>query len=208
MNIRVNQLAKAPILGTVKTRMTPYLSDASALELHKALTHHVVQCFSAHPGFSLEIWGTEAHDFFTDLCGQHSLDFKRQQGRDLGERLAHCVATSLGEADAVVLVGSDCPFFSPDYLAAVSAALGDPSVDVVIGPANDGGYVLIALKSCQPTLFSNIAWGTERVLEQTLRAAEARQLRVHMLVPLDDVDRPQDLQQLAVKTPSFERFLP
>ena len=82
---------------------------------------------------------------------------------------------------------------SAAYVAQAEAALD--TADVVVGPAEDGGYVLIGLKRAEPALFRDIDWGTDKVLEQTLRAASQAQRNVAMLDTLWDVDRPEDWQR-------------
>ena len=79
------------------------------------------------------------------------------------------------------------------YVAQAEAALD--TTDVVVGPAEDGGYVLIGLKRAEPALFRDIDWGTDQVLEQTLRAASQAQCSIAMLATLWDVDRPEDWQR-------------
>ena len=79
---------------------------------------------------------------------------------------------------------------SANYVAQAEAALA--SADVVLGPAEDGGYVLIGCSRAVPEIFRGIEWGTNRVLEQTLKSASQAQLRVTLLNTLWDVDRPED----------------
>jgi glycosyltransferase A (GT-A) superfamily protein (DUF2064 family) len=65
--------------------------------------------------------------------------------------------------------------------------------DVAVGPARDGGYYLLALRSPQPALLSDIAWSTAAVLPATLARAAALGLRVLRLPPLRDLDTLADL---------------
>ncbi len=94
-------------------------------------------------------------------------------------------------ASAAVIIGTDCPGLDARTLEEAFDSLH--SHDVVLGPARDGGYYLIGLRASAPVLFQNMAWGTEVVLEETLRRAEAMGLTVHRLGVLDDVDVPADL---------------
>jgi rSAM/selenodomain-associated transferase 2 len=103
----------------------------------------------------------------------------------------------------MVVIGTDCPGLTAATLR--EAAEGLATHDVVLGPAEDGGYYLIALRQPQPALFTNIEWGTERVLAQTLEKCRGLGLCVHQLAPLADVDEPEDLlvcrrERLAVPT--------
>ena len=93
------------------------------------------------------------------------------------------------------------------YLEGALMALGQGN-EVVIGPAEDGGYVLIGLKQPCPGLFQGIEWGSERVLSQTLQRLAQLKLPYALLEPLWDVDRPQDLQRLAELNPPLDVDLP
>jgi rSAM/selenodomain-associated transferase 1 len=117
----------------------------------------------------------------------------------LGERMRAAMAGLLAEgAASVVLVGSDLPDITPDRIAAAAAlASGDPA-SVVLGPAEDGGYYLIAA-SRLPDVFDGIAWGTPRVLEQTRARAGRRGLRVHLVEPMQDVDTADALRSVVAR---------
>lgn len=117
----------------------------------------------------------------------------RSQGEgDLGTRLALASATAFDEGvDGVLLIGCDCPELSHETLRAAAHELDDH--DVVIVPARDGGYCLIGLSRSSPALFDGVAWGSDRVLAETLDRARTSGLRVALLPELDDVDVPEDL---------------
>jgi hypothetical protein len=100
--------------------------------------------------------------------------------------------------ERIILVGTDCPGLTDGLVRTAFEAL--VRNDLVLGPANDGGYYLIGVRRVIPQLFSEIPWGTRQVLEKTLRIADQMQLRVFLLEPLDDVDRPEDL-------PVWESFM-
>jgi rSAM/selenodomain-associated transferase 2 len=99
----------------------------------------------------------------------------------------------------VIIVGTDCPGLTDDLVRRAFRALNDD--DLVLGPAKDGGYYLIGLSRPITELFWEVPWGTPEVMKKTLQIAEALQLRVSLLEPLDDVDRPEDL-------PVWEKFSP
>jgi rSAM/selenodomain-associated transferase 1 len=115
---------------------------------------------------------------------------------DLGERMRGTMA-QLFDAGArrVVLIGSDLPAItSAPIRAAFDALVADPAA-LVLGPALDGGYYLIAATQVPP-VFEGIGWGTADVLSQTRAAAAAAGLHVQLVEPLGDVDTPEDLQAL------------
>ena len=111
-----------------------------------------------------------------------------QAGGDLGARMACVPAPCL-------ILGADSPHLPLSLLSAALAAV--PLHDVVLGPAEDGGYFLIGLRAPQPALFDGIAWSTETVLAQTLARADALGLTVHQTPPWYDLDTPADLRRLA-----------
>jgi len=110
--------------------------------------------------------------------------------------MAHAVAKQ-GTRGPVLLIGTDCPALKPDHLRAAATALADGD-DVVLLPAEDGGYVLIGLKAPQPVLFDGVPWGSERVMDETRRRLRSQGLRWSERATLWDVDRPEDVDRLAM----------
>jgi uncharacterized protein len=120
-----------------------------------------------------------------------------QQGRDLGERLAGVLAGLLAEGRAgAIAIDSDSPTLPMAYVAAAAEILRHAAADVVIGPAEDGGYYLIGVIAPQPRLFEDMAWSTSSVLPTTLMRAKDLGLRSHVLPPWFDVDTADDLMRL------------
>ena len=120
-----------------------------------------------------------------------------QPDGDLGERMrATMTALVARGAPAVALIGSDVPHITAATIAeAFARVVRDPDA-LVLGPAADGGYYLVAAQRV-PDVFSGIEWGSEHVLAQTERAAAARQFRVHHLATVADVDTADDLHGAA-----------
>jgi rSAM/selenodomain-associated transferase 1 len=117
----------------------------------------------------------------------------------LGDRMRGTMAALMARGAArVALVGSDIPSMTSAHLTAAFAGLDSDPDAVVLGPAVDGGYYLVAARVVPP-IFSGCEWGTAHVLEQTLRAAAAAGLRVRLLEPLADVDTPDDLRLAALQ---------
>jgi rSAM/selenodomain-associated transferase 1 len=123
----------------------------------------------------------------------------------LGERMRATMTLLFEEgASIVVLVGSDLPDITPSLIAnAISALRSDPEA-LVLGPAQDGGYYLIAATTT-PDVFDGIGWSSARVLDQTRAAATTNGLHVHLLAPLRDVDTRDDLR--AVTAPRTKAWL-
>ena len=186
------QFAKAPQLGQVKTRMQPVLSREQSLALHCQLVLRTHQTLHRDALCQTQLWisGEDSMGFFQSLKPAPTI--KHQQGEDLGERMHSAIATGLQQYQSVALIGSDCPAITSDYLRSALRALN--SADVVLGPAADGGYVLIAMKKTEQGVFENVDWSTSRVLAQTRNNLAALNLSSLELPVLNDIDRPEDLR--------------
>lgn len=193
-NARILLFTRAPRPGKVKTRLIPDLGEAGALAIHVQLVRRQLEVLASEPLCPAQLWLDEPSDdpLFDGFNGQVFL----QCGEDLGQRMYHAASIALKEAEAVIIIGSDCPGLDRAYLAEALHALSSPEKDVVIGPAEDGGYVLIGLKVADSQLFRNIDWGTDRVLQQTLQGIRQRNLGYQLLRPLCDVDTKDDLVNL------------
>lgn len=194
--IRLLVFAKAPVAGQVKTRLQPALNARQAADLHAQLVADSLARFTARALCPVELHcapDTE-HPLFQTLARYHSIECRPQQGRDLGERMGHAVARSLAAGHWPVVVGTDCPLLDAAVLATACAALmaGHPAV---LGPAEDGGYVLLGLRRPAPVLFQDMDWGTERVLARTRQILLGLGWDWAELAPLWDLDRPQDLHR-------------
>lgn len=200
MNCIVQVFAKAPVAGEVKTRLYPLLSFAQAADLHACLVAHTLAMTSTS-GLTVQLWGSDEHVKLRDLAGKFKLPLFIQQGRQLGERMGYAAAQGLQIADAVIIIGSDCPALDSVYLDAAIAAL--KSHPVVLGPAVDGGYVLIGLKQADPQVFADVDWGSGQVLEQTRRNLQRSATAWFELETLADIDRPEDLVNARARWPAL-----
>jgi rSAM/selenodomain-associated transferase 2/rSAM/selenodomain-associated transferase 1 len=133
----------------------------------------------------------EGQDRFRKWLGDDVL--YRSQGKGtLGARMNRAFQDSFRAGMAkVIIIGTDCPGLSEGPVQEAFQALEEN--DLVLGPANDGGYYLIGLRRPAEELFKGIPWGTEQVLTHTRRVAQSLGLRTFLLDPLGDVDRPEDL---------------
>ena len=192
--------AKTPRRGAVKTRIQPLLGEDGALSLHKSLIQFVFKSLDEAALCRVELWvavgdgsleGDSLHEeVFTSICNIRNI--KAQSEGDLGVRMATCARLVLQRADYVVLVGADCPSVDADYLRRALGHL-DAGADIVIGPAEDGGYVLLGLRAVPDCLFIDMPWGTADVMETTRARLLAQGLGWVELEPRWDVDRPEDL---------------
>lgn len=190
---RIVVFAKAPVPGTVKTRLAGRYGPAGAARLHRRMTERAAAMLSDAALAPVELSCTPdvRHPFFTRCRSRYGIGLCRQGGGDLGRRMHRAISRRLREAERVVIVGSDCPALTPEYVAAALDALGD-SRDAVLGPSDDGGYVLIGARRPMPELFRGMPWGSSRVLTASL-ARLRRHGYTHACLPtLWDVDVPSD----------------
>lgn len=195
LSISLHMLARAPVAGRVKTRMIPALGAQGACDLQQALLERALQlpAQGMHERF---LWLDDLPSpELQDLASALGWTLVEQPTGDLGERMRRIATLGLAESDAVILIGNDCPAIDGDYLQAACSALRERNV--VIGPAEDGGYVLLGLREIDAALFSDMPWGTERVLDMTLQRLQQLDWSPELLPALWDVDRPEDLPRLA-----------
>ena len=173
--------------------MSPSLTPQQALDLHCELvlwTSGTLARAGLGP-VEVAVAGSAAHALFEDCLGLGVSSLGGQQGGDLGERMYNALAAGLQRFERVVLVGSDCPGIDADYLQ--QALTGLDQADLVLGPATDGGYVLIGAKRVSPEMFEGISWGSSAVLAETVLRLERMNWEWATLSPLADIDRPEDL---------------
>jgi rSAM/selenodomain-associated transferase 1 len=186
--------AREPIPGLVKTRLIPALGASGAAHLYLALLDRALNAAAGVPGVAVELWCAGAQPgggVCAELARCRGLELRHQGAGDLGERMAQALGEVLASSDRAVLIGSDCPGYHAAYLSAAFAAL--VGHDVVLGPAADGGYVLIGMRRPAPGLFADIPWGTDTVLEASRAALTRLGLTWVELPGLQDIDRPEDL---------------
>jgi rSAM/selenodomain-associated transferase 1 len=176
--------ARAPVAGRVKTRLIPRLGAEGAARLQRRLVRAAVA--TARGAGAVELHAARPHAWLRSL----GVPTRRQRGRDLGERMFNALRARRG----AVLIGSDAPALRPaDLQRAARLVRG---TDVVLAPAEDGGYALIAARRVDPRLFAGVRWGEADVLKRTLEKLSALGWRYRLLRTVWDVDRPDDLERL------------
>lgn len=186
--------AKAPVAGMAKTRLFPHISFEEAALLHEAMVADMVDMCSSMPQFKLWLSYTPPNSLglFMDLLGNRAMEYRVQEGEDLGERMHQSFRSAFKEgARRAVIVGTDVPSIRPDFIH--SAFNGLSKADLVIGPAKDGGYYLIGLKRPAPEIFTGIEWSGPDVLASSLDTAKRLGLKTALLPPLGDIDTFEDL---------------
>ncbi len=177
--------------------MAAAIGDDAALALYQSFVLDAVD--RVHTGgfaFRICFYPADSGDALRAWLGEGE-PLMPQVGSDLGERMANAFAGIFSEGfDRAVLIGSDLPDLPPAMLGEAFASL--LKNDVVIGPAADGGYYLIGFNKSafRPSLFQKIAWSTATVFQDTLKAAKAASLKVHIVPEWMDVDTLEDLKAL------------
>jgi rSAM/selenodomain-associated transferase 1 len=188
---------RCPSPGQVKTRLTPPLSPDQAFELYRAFLSDLSRRVAKPHKYDITVfYSGDDPDALEGLLPARAA-LEPQQGDHLGERLHNAFGQMLqdGASDMpAVIIGSDSPDLPVTYIRRAFQKLRHR--DVVLGPATDGGYYLVGLKSPAPGLFEEISWGEEVVYEETLRAIEQYDLTMGTLPYWYDVDSFEGLRTL------------
>jgi len=187
------QFARSPQPGEVKTRMQPELSAEQACDLHLELLEWTNRTLCEADMAEVELWvsGDPENPLLNCIQGFGVNGIVSQSGGDLGERMCAALRSGLDRFPMVILVGSDCPSIDTAYLRSAREALLSNSI--VLGPADDGGYVLIGARQLVPEMFSGISWGQASVFDETVEVLKRLGVVWSVLGSLPDVDRPEDL---------------
>ncbi|MBA3557259.1 MAG: TIGR04282 family arsenosugar biosynthesis glycosyltransferase [Gemmatimonadaceae bacterium] len=184
--------ARAPDVGKVKTRLASELGEREALDIYVRLAETTVGVVASLSGCDRVIayTPTDSDVRMRDWLGA-GFTYEAQCDGDLGARMAHAFDRRFEKnAERVMLIGTDAPGIDSRILEEGFVALGHN--DVVFGPALDGGYYAIGLRSPQRILFENISWSAKDTLFRSMVAAQRSGLSVHLLPQLTDIDTAQD----------------
>lgn len=176
----------------------PAVSAATAAHLARSLTRHVALCLdAARDDWDVFLCADDPSDpGLREIAASYDSLIVPQGDGDLGERMLRAAGRALRDYRAVVIVGSDCPGYDPAYLREARDRLRSDT-DVVVGPAVDGGYVLIGLRRIVPGIFAEIDWGRSTVLDAQRRNLRRLGMNWVEMPARRDVDRPEDLALLA-----------
>jgi rSAM/selenodomain-associated transferase 2/rSAM/selenodomain-associated transferase 1 len=197
---RLIVFTRYPEPGRTKTRLIQHLGAEGAAELQRSMTEHIVpqiRNLTATRSVSIEIRYEGGNQQIMEAWLGSDYIYSPQGKGDLDRRMGRAFEAAFGNGVAAALIiGSDIPGISSEILHQAFNALQND--DLVLGPANDGGYYLIGLKQSTfnralPQLMTNISWGSASVLDQTVRIAERMGLKYALLEKLTDVDRLEDL---------------
>jgi uncharacterized protein len=190
-------MAKAPRAGAVKTRLCPPLRPPEAAELARCFLLDAVERVAGVAGVRpiVAYAPVEARAELARLAPGFGLI--AQRGADLGQRQGGVLSEILGQGhEAALLIGTDAPTLPAECLDEAVDLVMAPGVDLVLGPAEDGGYYLIGLRTPCPALFEDMPWSSAGVLARTLERSRRLGLRVACLSTWYDVDTGVDLDRL------------
>ncbi len=188
--------AKAPVLGQVKTRLQPEMTLDEALSAHIELTKMTLnRAFEASIcPVKLYCAPNTEHVFFKSIARNFPVQLVQQNGDDLGQRMANAFIQELFIYRHVILIGCDCPSLtSADFHFAFRAL--HEGYDVVVAPAEDGGYVLLGMNAYQVALFQDMPWSSPQLMPQTRRAIQEAGLQAFEMPMQWDVDVYRDWQR-------------
>lgn len=194
-------VAKAPVIGQVKTRLCPPLSAAEAAELFRCFLIDTVARACTVPAVQVCLAFTppDSEALFRTLL-PFPVRYLSQRGSSLGDRLVNIFADLLQEGfTRVVIMDSDSPTLPTPYVQEAFTLLDDAQHDAVFGPCSDGGYYLVGARAAHRELFEHIPWSTSAVLTETLAQARVHRLNIALLPSWYDVDNGADLRKLAAE---------
>jgi rSAM/selenodomain-associated transferase 1 len=194
---RVVVFARAPEAGQAKTRLIPLLGAAGAARLQALLIERTLSTAMTAAIGRVELWCAPSveHPLLATFLKRFDIEGVTQCEGDLGDRMQHAALSALTTSSRVILLGTDCPAMTVSHLRAAVAALDDTR-DAVLIPAEDGGYVLLGLKSCNARLFAQIPWSGNMVMAMTRERLAELKWRWCELPALWDIDRAADVARL------------
>jgi rSAM/selenodomain-associated transferase 1 len=195
-----NQLitfVKNLIPGTVKTRLAKDIGQDLAMEVYKELVSYTSDITDKVKEVDKVVYYSqyvEMWDFFSDEKYQK----KVQEGNDLGQKMLNAFYDSFEDGySKAILIGSDIPDLSKKVIVEAFEKLDDH--DMVVGPAEDGGYYLIGLKDAHKELFEDMEYGHDKVFEELMDAAEDKNLKVATVKTLLDLDTKEDMKKAGIE---------
>ena len=204
MTYRILVMAKAPIPGTVKTRLGLPPEDAAGLQA--ALIRDTTEKAASLAPTTVAGAPADGLDLIRPILPDE-VGLIPQPPGDLGDRMLAGSKTLFDASpDPVLLLGTDAPTLPATAIREAADALSTHDVSII--PSTDGGYVLLGLRQPVGAVFSGVDWSTEAVHRQTLARAEEAGLSVHEGEPWYDVDEPGDLARLREELDAWPRLAP
>ncbi|MBU2939152.1 TIGR04282 family arsenosugar biosynthesis glycosyltransferase [Lacinutrix sp. C3R15] len=182
-----------PELGKVKTRLAKTIGNASALKIYTFLLKHTEKTIRNIASDKAVYYSVKVRD--QDIWDNAIYQKHQQKGDDLGYRMLHAFQDAFhNNYEKVVIVGSDLFDLKEKHIQEAFKKLENR--DVVIGPAKDGGYYLLGMKTLHAAVFKNKAWGTSSVFKDTMK--DLQKFKIHQLEKLNDIDTFEDMEHNSV----------
>ncbi len=187
-----------PELGKCKTRLATTVGDQTALDIYKFLLQHTVSITKSLKLSKQVHYSVKVRE--NDFWNPEIYNKKQQLGNDLGKRMEYAFTEGFAEGyKKIIIIGSDMYDLGLKDLEYAFMEL--ETHDYVIGPAEDGGYYLLGMKSLHSQVFRNKVWGTETVLRDTLKDLKNENIKI--LEERNDVDIYDDIKDID----AFQKFL-
>lgn len=185
---------KYPEAGKVKTRLAKDVGDDEAARIYSHMALNVIEGAIDPKSYHTIIFydPPEREKEIKNWIGEKELQYSPQIGNTLGDRITNAFKEVYSHgADKTVIIGTDCLEVNSEIINEAISLL--EKTQVVLGPAEDGGYYLLALNQYRPQIFQDINWSTEQVLDQTVSKILEDKLSYSLLKTLKDVDTLKDL---------------
>ena len=192
----IQVFTKAPIEGYCKTRLIPSLGNKETAQFHMDMVRNTIATAKTIKDVDVQLWCTpsQQHVFFQKLAKENALILHDQDGETLGCIMKNAAQHAADIYTNIIQIGTDCPYIDSNYINSSVAKLNDNN-HAVIGPAYDGGYVLLAINHYYPEIYDEINWGTNVVLQQLERNLQKLNIQYSKLVSLNDIDTFDDYKR-------------
>ncbi|MCH4822138.1 TIGR04282 family arsenosugar biosynthesis glycosyltransferase [Gramella lutea] len=189
---------KNPVAGKVKTRLAEDLGNNQALEVYKFLLEHSVEVTKPVKADKQVHYSDKIPEI--DIWSSQLFIKRQQQGKDLGERMENAFKAGFDEGyERIIIIGTDLYDIKTSDLELAFSEL--EKNDFVIGPAEDGGYYLLGMKSLNSELFRNKKWSTSSVFDDSLKNMNGQKVKI--LETQNDIDVLDDIKD----HPAFQKFI-
>ncbi|AGB41130.1 hypothetical protein Halha_1182 [Halobacteroides halobius DSM 5150] len=199
MSVGIILMSRAPIPGQTKTRLQTHLTGKQCARLHKAflqdLSQMLIEVSKLRNDINLYLTYTPKgkKDMFDSLVAD-DFHFFAQQGSNLGDKMYHALDYVAQKNEKQIILGSDLPTLQPSIILAAIKKLEEQ--DLVVGPAQDGGYYLLGTNKPVSFLFNDIIFGKNNVLQATIKEIRKHDLSYGLVDTWSDIDRYPELVSL------------
>lgn len=199
--------AKQPIAGEVKTRLQPQYTPEQAADIAQYFIEASVVNAVNHWAGPVSIYTSPdiSHPIFRSLAEQYGLKLYSQKGNGLGLRMHAAIEDGIKRHGAAAVMGCDLPHCPQSIFENAFGLMSNKHV--VLGPTRDGGYYFVGMAESCVELFTDITWGTDKVLADTLSRAASLEIDIVLLPTLQDIDTATDMLEVARVFPGLAQFL-